>query len=69
PCASQPPRRLVTVTLLPLPRRDLTSQCQAKPLHSWPEVTLGRPGTEALPREGSRGLFLSSWGAYELCQA
>lgn len=36
-----PPPRMVTVILLALPGRNVTSQCQAKPLHySWPEVTL-----------------------------
>lgn len=38
--ASQPPPRMVTVILLPLPGQNMTSQHQAKPLHSWPEVTL-----------------------------
>ena len=36
----QPPLRVIMVILLPLPGWNLTSKSQAKPLHSWPNVTL-----------------------------
>ena len=54
--------------------RKVTSQCRAKALHPWPEVTLKPARTEALDREETdqsqgRPSPSSGWGASELCGA